>query len=94
MTASAPAWARARPSERARGAGAVVEGAVAAPVQVEVVAEEVAGAVVPAPGAAGEEVAVVAPAEVAVVVVAPGAEAEAVEGAAAVAGEEVAVPVG
>ncbi|MFD8468502.1 hypothetical protein ACFV10_25745 [Streptomyces cyaneofuscatus] len=84
MTASAPAWVRARPSERARAAGAVVvEGAVAAPVQVVVGEVVEAGAVVPAPGAAGEEVAVVA----------PGAEAEAVEGAAAVAGEEAAVPV-
>ncbi|MFF2535973.1 hypothetical protein [Streptomyces cyaneofuscatus] len=83
MTASSPAWARARPSERARAAGAVVVEGAAAPVEVEVV-EEAAEAVVPAPGAAGEEAAVVAPVAV----------AAAVEGAAAVAGEAAAVPVG
>ncbi|MGW6637834.1 hypothetical protein [Streptomyces cyaneofuscatus] len=91
MTASAPAWARARPSGRA-AAEVVVEGAgeVAAPLVVVEVVEVVVGAVVPVPGAAGEEVeAVVAPgAEVAAAV-----EVVAEEVAAEEAGEA-AVPVG
>ncbi|MEW5540129.1 hypothetical protein AB1339_21040 [Streptomyces cyaneofuscatus] len=80
MTASAPAWARARPSGRA-AAEVVGAGEVAVPLVVEVVAEVVAGAVVPVPGAAGEEVEAV---------VAPGAEVVAEE----VAAGEAAVPVG
>ncbi|MGC4910494.1 hypothetical protein ACLQ2J_32835 [Streptomyces cyaneofuscatus] len=87
MTASAPAWARARPSGRA-AAEVVGAGEVAVPLVVEVVevvAEVVAGAVVPVPGAAGEEVEAV---------VAPGAEVAVEVVAEEVAAGEAAVPVG
>ncbi|MFD3650411.1 hypothetical protein ACFWUT_25890 [Streptomyces cyaneofuscatus] len=87
MTASAPAWARVRPSERAAVVVAAEgEGEVAAPVEAvvaEVVAEE-AGAAVPAPGAAGEGAAVVVVAPAVVVAEEAVAVGEVVAGAAPV----------